>query len=274
MSRIEKALEKAVSMQVRAGRVSDAGGVAEEVRPAEARRVGPRNAGIVMLSRPDSPAAEEYRKLRTAVLRRASQNTRQAAIMVSSAVSGEGKSLTAVNLAVSMAEEADRSVLLIDADLRRPSLSDYLGIETPLGLADCLREGMPAASMVVGTGIPRLSFLPAGNAGRNIVKDLSSTGMRSLITELKRSAPARTLIVDTPPVLPFAETQVLGSMADDIVFVVRDGRTTTEELQEALHLVGAAKVLGVVWNDADDRWRAGRYQHYYRYSGRRPREEA
>jgi protein-tyrosine kinase len=274
MSRIENALEKASSMQTRVQRVSETAVAVEPERFAEARSVGPRNPGIVTLTQPDSPAAEEYRKLRTALLRGPLQSTRQPAVMVTSAVSGEGKSLTAVNLAVSLAEETDRSVLLIDADMRRPSLAEYLGLDAPTGLADCLRDGTPAASAVVGTGIPRLALLPAGKASRNPVEALSSPGMRSLIAELKRSASARTLIIDTPPALPFAETPVIGSMADGIVIVVREGTTTVEDLQETLRLVGETKVLGVVLNDMSEWPRNDRYQHYYRYYAARRRENA
>ncbi len=264
MSRIEDALDKASKLQ---GRLQgDPRGKAPKERTdAEKRLLVPKNSSIVTITEPDSPAAEEYRKLKTTILRIALQNVRQHTLMVSSCASGEGKSLTAINLAVSMAQEVDQSVLLIDADLRRPSLSDYLGITAASGLSECLREGAPVSSAIIRTDIPGLDLLLAGKAVRNPVEILSSPTMRTLFNELKRSAPDRSIIIDTPPILPFAETQVISSMVDGILLVVKEGAITVQELQEALEIIDRTKILGVAYNDVTDKGMSNRYLHYYRY---------
>jgi protein-tyrosine kinase len=277
MSRIENALEKASSLQARMPRRPDRSSsvVAEPAPVLVAPTIGTRNPGIVTLTKPESPAAEEYRKLKTAVLRQALSKNRQPVIVVTSCVSGEGKSLTSLNLAVSIAEEVDRSVLLIDTDMRRPSLAEYLGISVQKGLSDCLRDGTDASSVVVGTGISRLNLLPAGPSVRNPVELLSSPAMPSLLANLRRSAAEQILVIDTPPALPFAETPIVGSMADGIVLVVKEATVTVDQLKEALELIGESRLLGVVFNDVLDGSRNEQYQHYYRYyAGQRRREEA
>jgi len=265
MSRIENALEKSTSLHARPQPVPQT--VALGRRPDERADPPfvPKNPCIVTLTEPDSPIAEEYRKLKTTVIRLAMQNTKQHALMVTSSVSGEGKSLTAINLAVSLAQDVGMSVLLIDADLRRPNLMEYLGIKVKTGLTECLREGVPVLSAVIKSGIPRLDLLMAGKGVRNPVELLSSPSMRSLFEELKRQAPERSIIIDSPPVLPFAETQVLSSLVDSVLFVVREGATTVQELQDALEIIEGAKVLGIVFNGVTDRTMNNRYYHYYRY---------
>lgn len=225
----------------------------------------PKNPCVVTLSEPDSPVAEEYRKLKTTVLRTAAQGAQRPTLVVTSSVSGEGKSLTAINFAVSMAQETDHRVLLIDGDLRRPSLSEYLGISPHTGLAHCLREGFPVLSAVVKTHVPGLELLAAGKAVRNPVETLSSHRMRSFFAELKRLAPDRTVIVDTPPVLPFAETQVMSLLADGILFVVKEGESTVQEVRDSLDLLEGGNILGIVFNGVTDVAVTNRYSHYYRY---------
>ncbi len=265
MSRDEKALENAVRHEMRPQAAAVAA-VPERKRDERLeRRSAPKNPCIVTLNDPESPAAEEYRKLKTTVLRLAPQNRKQHTFVVTSSISGEGKSLTAINVAVSMAQDIDQRVLLIDCDLRRPSLSEYLGITVHTGLAQCLREGAPVQSAILKTGVPGLELLPAGKAVRNPVEILSSPRMRSLVNEVKRLAPDRTVIIDTPPVLPFAETQVLSSLADGVLFIVKEGESTVQEVRDSLDLIAGANLLGIVFNGVTDVAMTNRYHHYYRY---------
>ncbi len=237
---------------------------------AERRRNGrpaspSKNPFIVTLNEPDSPVAEEYRKLKTKVLRMVPPERKQHAFAMTSSISSEGKSLTAINFAVSLAQEIGYRVLLIDCDLRRPSLNEYLGIAVRTGLAQCLMENAPVASAIVGTDVPGLELLPAGRAVRNPVELLSSERMRSLVAEVKRIDPERTVIIDTPPVLPFAETQVMSSLVDGVLFVVREGTSTVQEVRDSLELISGANVLGIVFNGTTDVAVSNRYYHYYRY---------
>jgi exopolysaccharide/PEP-CTERM locus tyrosine autokinase len=234
----------------------------------------PKNPFIVTVNDPDSPVAEEYRKLKATVLRMAPQNGKHYTIAVTSSVSGEGKSLTAINLAVSLAQEMDRRVLLIDGDLRRPSLSEYLGVSVHTGLAQCLRGGVPLSSAIVNTDVPGLELLPAGKAVHNPVEVLSAPRMRLLFGEVERLAPERTVIVDTPPVLPFAETQVMSLLVDGVLFIVKEGESTVQEVRDSLELMEGANVLGIVFNGVTDVTVTNRYYHYYRYYAARRHERS
>lgn len=264
MNRDENARQNAVLQDMRPHTTASAAPERRSGKPAECR-VRPKNPFLVTLNDPDSPVAEEYRKLKTKVLRMAPPNRRQQTLVVTSSVSCEGKSLTAINFAVSMAQEVGSRVLLIDCDLRRPSLTEYLGITVPTGLAHCLGENVPVTSAIIKTDVPGLDLLPAGKAMRNPVELLSSPRMRSLIGEVKRLAPERTVIIDTPPVLPFAETQVMSSLADGILFVVKEGASTVEEVRDSLDLIAGANILGIVFNGVTDVAMTNRYYHYYRY---------
>src|SRR5574341_2047376 len=128
--------------------------------------MNPANPCIITCRDPDSPVAEEYRKLKTVMLRMTREEFRNT-VMVTSSVSGEGKSVTSANLAVMLAREYGQTVLLVDADLRRPSLDEYLGIAPPYGLADCLEDRLDPGKAIVKTGIPKLSFMSAGKRSEN-----------------------------------------------------------------------------------------------------------
>ena len=265
MSRIEDALDKVSRLQERPQRYAQDKARPEQARGEKICPVVPKHCCVVTLAEPESLVSEEYRKIKTTISRFMLKHAKQHSLMITSCVSGEGKSLTAINLAVSMAQDVDHDVLLIDADLRRPSLAEYLGIPAAPGLSECLRNEVPIASAIVKTDVRGLSFLPGGKSARNPVEILSSSTMRSLLGELKRTAADRILIIDTPPVLSFAETQTIGSLVDDILFVVREGAVTISDLQEALDIIDRTKLLGVVYNDVTDKNRDNRYSHYYRY---------
>jgi protein-tyrosine kinase len=98
--------------------------------------------------------------------------------------------------------------------------------------------------------------------------------MRSLLEELKRQVPERAIIIDSPPVLPFAETQALSSLVDSVLYVVREGATTVQELQDALEIIEGAKILGIVFNGVTDRTMNNRYYHYYRYYAEQRHQQA
>jgi protein-tyrosine kinase len=233
----------------------------------------PKNPLIVTLTEPDSPAAEEYRKLKAMVIKLTQEDARRTAIMVTSANSGEGKSLTSINLAISLAQEVNHNALLIDADLRRPSIAAYLGITAETGLAECLRDGVDVSSAIIGTHVPKLDILPAGKSVSNPVELLSSPKMKSLLLELKRLYPERYLIIDTPPTLPFAESQIISMLVDGLLFVVKEGETTVHDLQDALDILKGTKLLGISYNNVDVNAQGmnNRYRQYYRYysSGKR-----
>jgi exopolysaccharide/PEP-CTERM locus tyrosine autokinase len=275
MSRIESALEKAVRLHELDHKVPPPAAPSGKTAAGGRPLFVPKNPLIVTLTEPGSPAAEEYRKLKAMVIKLTRQDARKNVIMITSSNSGEGKSLTAVNLAISLAQEVSHSALLIDADLRRPSLAAYLDITAKTGLAECLRDGLDASSAVIGTGVPKLELLPAGKSVSNPVELLSSPKMKSLLIELKRHYPERYIIIDTPPVLPFAETQIISMLVDGVLLVVKEGGTTVKDMQDALDTLKGTKVLGVAFNDVDVRAQGmnNRYRHYYQYYADRQRRQ-
>ena len=216
---------------------------------------------MVVINEPLSPMAEEYRKLKEAVVKMTKRERFDNLIAVTSATVGEGKSMTSVNLAACLAGEYDHTVLLIDADLRRPTVHKYLQLGARKGLSDCLREGLDVGELLVKTDIGKLSVLPAGTPIANPVELFSSETMRNLFREMKTRYSDRYIIIDTPPVLPFAETRSIAHMADGVILVVREGQPSLDQVEEALQALDT-KVLGIVYNGAQVQQRSS----YYYYS--------
>jgi protein-tyrosine kinase len=282
MSRIEEALEKAARMRsdVTEGNalrrvevpLVEAGLQREDetwYEPPPAPVVITTNPLLVSVNSPASPVAEEYRKLKSTIVALTQKGEFLNTLMVTSALGGEGKSVTALNLAVSLAQECDHTVLLIDADLRKPSLHRYLDLEPGLGLSDCLVDGIDVGSAIIKTGIGRLSFLPSGRSLENPAEMLASQKMRNLMAEMKHRYRDRYLIIDTPPVLPVAETRSLSLLADCIVFVVREGVPSPDEVKSACSSLEQGKILGVVYNDSVLPVHSYNYSYTYEGYGRK-----
>ncbi len=279
MSRIEQALEKAALLRNSPGNGSakkreDGDTAAQTPLPPPLPaasfdsdfKLQVKNPLIATLCDPHSPASEEYRKLKSSLTAFMRKDQFKNVIMVTSSVACEGKSITALNLAITLAQEFDHTVLLVDADLRKPSLHDYLGMETGKGLSDYLAGEAVLGDLLIRIGIGRLTFLPAGTPIRNPVELFSSQKMKVFVAEIKKRYPDRFIIIDTPPVLPFAETRLLGALVDGIVFVVREGQTTLENINESINALGKSKLVGTVYNDASAESLNERYHyHYYGY---------
>ena len=212
-----------------------------------------------------SPVAEEYKKLKARVMRMTKQEPFRNVLLVTSSVGGEGKSVTAANLALSLARDYDHSVLLIDADTRKPSLPGLLNVKPGPGLTDCLTDGIDVSAALIPVGSGNLRFLPAGKRSENPVELFSSHKMSALLAEFKKRYPNRYVIIDTPPVLLFAETKVLSALADGIIFVVREGLAPLEHIVEALDLLKDEHLLGVVYNDAGPEGLSGTYPYHSYY---------
>jgi len=258
MSRIEKALEKAAQMReiepvaelvVKPVRV-EVSAPAPRQEPTRTITINADNRLLATIAEPHSAVAEQYRKLKSSLVRLTNEDRFRNLLMVTSAIAGEGKSLTAVNLAISMAQEYDLTVLLIDADLRRPSIHSYLGFEQTIGLSDCLQDDINIGDAIVKTDIDKLSVI---SAGREVAKPLelfASKKMQDLMAEIKHRYKDRYVIIDTPPLLPFAETRSLAHIVDGVVFVIHEGVTPQESVAEAKEILKGCPVLGVVLNDS------------------------
>jgi capsular exopolysaccharide synthesis family protein len=218
-------------------------------RAASRTATGTLDSRLVAAFAPQSLAAEQYRSLRTRI--KAAESGRSfRAIVVTSPNKGDGKSLTAGNLALTMAQEFQQRVLLIDADLRRPSLHHLFGIgETP-GLSDVLMGGATLESALVEIPEHHLTVLPSGVVPVRPAELLGSAGMRRVLDTLR--ARYDRLILDMPPVAPLADVSIAAGMVDGILMIVRAGVTPKPAIERALAGLEVSKVIGLVLNDAGD----------------------
>lgn len=200
---------------------------------------------LIVGSEPGSPRAESFRQLRTNLTFSAVTNKMQV-VVVTSAIAGDGKTTTATNLAIALAESG-RSVLLIEADMRRPKVADYLGIEGGAGLTNVLAGQAEIDDVMQAWGAHGLHVLAAGTLPPNPSELLGSTAMRDLMLRLRDRF--ELIVLDTPPVLPLTDASVVAVHADSVVLVVRYAGTTREQVHTAvqsLAAVGAPLAGGIL----------------------------
>ena len=259
MSKLEEALEKANKLR-ESGHIDK---VCKTVVAKESVPVEVTNQHIVTITQPYSPIAEEYRKLKSMILRKTKKDFLNT-IMITSAIAGEGKSVTAINLAVTLAQAIDHSILLIDADLRKPRLHEYLGIENEYGLSDYLAGDMDLSEVMIKTGIGKLALIPAGSSVDNPLELLASEKMKALIKEVKQRYKDRYVIIDTPPILTFSESISIGANVDGIVFLVKEGCAPKRMIEEALNMIKGLNLLGIVFNGVEHAQLDEQYSRYYK----------
>jgi protein-tyrosine kinase len=211
----------------------------------------------------NSHAAEQYKMLREQICQLTIPHGRRC-IAVSSPIKGDGKSTVAANLATSMALHHANQVLLIDADLRSPSIHHYFGVRPSPGLADYLSatDGRELMDYIQTTSVAGLRVLTAGIATSQSTELLASARMKALIQEIAERCPNDHVIVDTSPVLSTSDPLLLSRQLDGLLMVVRAGRTPSDCVAEATRLVGADKIIGFVLNGAE-LGRSARYYYYY-----------
>ncbi len=220
---------------------------------------------LVSQARPHSQMAESYRALRTSLLL-SNLGAPPKVIMVTSALPQEGKSTTSINTAVVLAQKGVQ-VLLIDADLRRPSIHKTLGMGPRSGLSNVLTGSTTLQqSIAVSTVLPNLHILPAGTPPPNPAELLASTNMKDVLDELREQYDH--IVVDTPPTLSVTDAVVLSPRADAIVLVIRSGQTTKQSLRRARDILTQvnARVSGVLLNAVD--LSSPDYYYYYEYKGK------
>lgn len=194
--------------------------------------------------------ADAYRILRTQVLQNMREN-RWNTLAVTSPKSGEGKTLTAINLAVSLAREVDYTVLLVDANLRNPSIDKQMDVDSKYGLSDYLTNDVPLNEILIHPrGISKFVVLPAGKPLANSSEMLSSPKMARLVDELKHRYPSRIVIFDLPPVLTSSDAIAFSPLIDATLVVIEEGGTLKQELKQAFEMLRGAEVLGTVLNKA------------------------
>ena len=212
-------------------------------------------------------AAEDFRIIKRPLLRNAlgavSSGLKNAnLIVVTSALPGEGKTFCAVNLAMSIAMEKDHTVLLVDADVARPSVLRVLGVPAAPGLMDILLDDtMNLADVILRTNIPNLSLLPAGRNNKHATELLASQSMSTLLDEIASRYPERIVIFDSPPLLLTSEASVLAGQMGQVVMVIESETTTQRDVREALRRLENCPRVDLICNKA--RAFAGDYHGYY-----------
>jgi capsular exopolysaccharide synthesis family protein len=207
---------------------------------------------LVTLTDPKSIAAEQYRVLRSRI-EHLSLDKGFRTFVITSPVVGEGKSTTAANLALSMAHSKDKRVALVDCDLRRPTLHNLLGTRVKEGVVDVLEEKIKLESALIPiqtAALPNsLFFLPAGRTNSVSPEWLGSSKMEGLIAKLAEQFDF--IFFDTPPILPLADSAVLGAKVDGSLLVIRAGKTSLEVLTMAMESIDLQNWVGVVLNGVD-----------------------
>ena len=225
---------------------------------------------LVSYSQSGSLAAEQFRKLRTYLLRFKIQDAPKT-IMVTSATSGEGKTFVATNLAISISHELHTHALLVDCDLRNPSLAQRLGLQSGKGLSDYLAGDGNASELFMKTKVEKLDLLSGGTIQDNPAELIGSKKMEALIQELRSRYPDRYVVFDSTPLLATAEPEVLAKFVDGIIIVVRAGVTPRETVKQAIANVDKRKIIGFVLNylEFKSHGQSSRYfgsnGHYYKY---------
>ena len=226
--------------------------------------------GFVSSQAARSQLADEFRVIKRPLLanvqgKSAAPVERANLIMVTSALPGEGKTFTAINLALSIAMELDNTVLLVDADVARPAILSRLGLPDSPGLLDLLvKRDLDPADVLLKTSVEKLTLLPAGKPQSRATELLASDAMGRLVDELAGRYPDRILIFDTPPLLPSTESRVLATHMGQVVVVVESERTQQASLTQALAAIESCPVVMTLLNKAQ-RSEVGSYYGYYGY---------
>lgn len=206
-------------------------------------KIDPR---IVSFYEPDSPVAEQYRVLRTN-LQSLPGSKPVKTITITSSIHGEGKSVSAVNLAIAMARDLnEKNILLVDADLRRPKISSYLGIAHELGLSDLIANGSPIEEALLNIGIDNLTIVTAGKQVKNPAELLGSLKFKNLLSQFK--AKYDYIIFDAPPIIPVTDAGLIGAQTDGVIMVIQASRTPRGVVKHGENLLTQAqtKLLGYI----------------------------
>jgi capsular exopolysaccharide synthesis family protein len=216
--------------------------------------------GKIVSSRKTSPVSvEQYRRLAVTLIAAQAERGLKT-LMVSSALPNEGKTLTVTNLAITLSESYGRSVLLIDADLRRPCIHELFGLANTFGLAESLRASDARLQPVQISS--RLSVLPGGQADGTPIADLSSERMQKLVAE--GASRFDWVLVDTPPIGLLSDANLVARVTDGVLFVISAGRTPYQLVQQSITELGADRIVGTVLNRVDDE-ALGAHSYYGRY---------
>ncbi len=214
---------------------------------------------LIVFHEPESLIAEHFKLLRSRILHPADGKELRT-IMVTSAMENAGKTMIACNLALSIAQGVDPYAMLIDADVRKPSIEKMFGMKAGTGLTDYLRGEVTLSQCLVKPVISKLTILPSGNSVSNPAEIVTSSRMRELLEEAKGRYSDRFIIMDTPPVNMASETVDLAKLVDAILLVVRCGESRKPLVEQAISRLGRERIMGIIFNAYERP--AGKYGYY------------
>lgn len=217
---------------------------------------------IVAISKPHGIEAEQFKKLRTTLLFPGTGKPPRS-ILVTSAVSGEGKSFVAANLAVSIAQNIDKHVLLMDCDLRLPSIHTRFGFGKVPGLCEYLSGERPLDTLFLKSAVDKLTLLPGGGPVSNPSELISSEQMSKLLIDVAAKYSDRYIVIDSPPPQLTSETAAIARQVDAILLVIKHGTTKREHVVDVIDLLGKDKIIGVVLNQFNRQVSRYSYGGYY-----------
>ena len=248
--------------------VSNATGLAAAKKKAVITKK-PVDRNLIAVNEPQSYEAEQFRILKSKILFPV-EGIPPRSILVTSALPGEGKSFVSTNVAISIAQNINEYVLLMDCDVRRPTIHTLFGYPDEIpGLTDYLAEDASLSSLLLNTEINKLTLLPAGTTPENPSELLSSAKMSDLVDEVIERYHDRYVIIDTPPLNLTSETSVIARLAEKVIIVVDFKHTKRNMVIDLIHAIGKEKVLGIVLNRYENMNVSNGYQkysQYYKYS--------
>jgi capsular exopolysaccharide synthesis family protein len=224
------------------------------------RALVPPQSKLVCMTDEDSLAAEKFRLLGVR-LRHLQQKHQLKRVLVTSSIAEEGKSTVAANLACALAKKQPQKTLLVEGDLRRPSLAQQLGIGTVPGLSELLQGGPTSAINIYRLEGQGFWIMPAGSTPKNPLEFLQSGNLTLLMDQL--AGWFDWIVIDSPPVLPLADTSIWMRLADGVLLVTRPGKTSKRQLQRGLEAVEQPKLLGAVLNGSSAAASSDYYHYYY-----------
>jgi capsular exopolysaccharide synthesis family protein len=223
---------------------------------------------LVSLGDQDGPVAEAFRFLGVR-LRHMRRDRTLKKLLITSTIPQEGKSLVAANLACTLSLRTQQRTLLLEGDLRRPSLTELFGLRGKPGLCECLREETDLPGSMYQLPSPQMWVLPAGSSSGNYLELLQSGRIMGMVEELAEAFDW--VIIDSPPVLPLADTSIWSRLADGILLVTRQGKTESRQLKKGLDAIESQKLIGAVLNSSS-RPAHGDYYYYTERKSQEPSE--
>ncbi len=260
MSKIKKALEKIgkTEKDIRVGTKNFRQiNVKKEINPVYVKtRVVPLDEKLLLNNKifsffKDNILSEQLRILRTRIINKLEENGGNT-LLITSARSGEGKTLIAINLAISIAQEYDKTALLVDANLKNPMVHTYLGINIDKGLADVLLKNAQIEEVLINPSISRFIVMPAGKKLLDSAELLNSPTAEIIFHDIKTHYPERLIILDSPALLTSADPLVLADYADAVLMVIEAEKTPAEDIKAAIELLKDKPLIGVVLNKMRD----------------------